>query len=451
MLFCSTVFLFFFLSYLLIWRITSHSFKLWVIIAGGLIFYGYWNWNYLLIPIMLTLVGYIGGICISRSVNHIKRNLTLAIVVFITVLPLLIFKYLNFFAGREIITLGLPLGISFITFTLIAYLVDVYRRSYPAEPSLSWLMGYIVFFPQLIAGPILRPAELLPQLKKTVSASWHARYQALCIFTVGMVKKLCFADQIDSYVAHAFQVGGKGYEGLIALYTFPVQLYCDFSGYSDMAIGLALFFGINLPINFDRPYLATSCTDIWRRWHITLSFWFRDYVYFPLLGRGSSSIHKVLCKLFTMILCGFWHGAGWTFLAWGFLHGIFLSIEHFLNKSKIPFNPPKPLKIIFTFHLWAVATVIFAAPDLSNALEILGNVFSGSGYKSSTLSGLVYPITLTLIFYIVHPFDSIHLIKKAADNLNPWFMITMISLIWLIAITLSSSSGGSAKFIYFDF
>ena len=227
-----------------------HRSRLWVIILGGLIYYGYWNWHYAIIPVVLTLISHIGGKWISRFDNSTKRRWALVLSVSVIVSPLLFFKYFNFFAGREIITFGLPLGISFITFTLIAYLVDVYRKSYPPESSLSWVMGYLIFFPQLIAGPILRPAELLPQLKRLTSVSLHTRYQALCIFTLGMVKKMVFADQVKTYVDHAFLTGGRGYEGLIAFYTFSVQVYCDFSGYSDMAIGLALFFRNSTPPQF---------------------------------------------------------------------------------------------------------------------------------------------------------------------------------------------------------
>ena len=451
MLFCSSIFIIFFISYFLIWRITPNRSRLWVIIVGGLIFYGYWNWRYAVLPVTLSLISYYGGKWISGSGNSTKRRQALALSVSIVISPLFFFKYFNFFAGKEVITFGLPLGISFITFTLIAYLVDVYQRSYPVESSLSWLTGYLLFFPQLIAGPILRPAELLPQLKLPVTVSLHTRYQALSIFTLGMAKKLIFADQVKNYVEHAFLTGGSGYEGFIALYTFPVQLYCDFSGYSDMAIGLALFFGIQLPINFDRPYMADSFTDIWRRWHITLSFWFRDYVYFPLIGRGSSTFRKIVCKIFTMGLCGFWHGASWTYLTWGLLNGVYLGIEHFFKVFRLPFHLPKILKRLLTFHMWALAVIFIPAHDIPNALEILGNIICWKGFESSKLSDLAYPIILTVIFYILHPFDSIHLIKRAADNLRPWWMVTVIILIWLVAVTLSSTSGGSAKFIYFDF
>jgi len=452
MLFCSPVFFFFFAAYVLFWFLIPPQRRLWLIIFGSLVFYGYWNWHYVFIPVLLTLVSYLGGVWIWACPKPKMRKLRLAFSIALLISPLIYYKYINFFTGREIVTGSLPLGISFVTFTLIAYLVDVYRKTYSAEASFSWLTGFVVFFPQLIAGPILRPAELLPQLKSHISVTLTQQYQAICIFTLGLAKKMIFADQIKIFVDQAFMSGGGGDLWPIALYGFPVQVYCDFSGYSDMAIGLALFFGIHLPINFDRPYLAASITEIWRRWHITLSFWFRDYVYFVITEKDSSLVHRMLAKLFTMILCGIWHGAAWTFILYGGLHGVFLGAELWIKSFKIRFSLPRIIKILITFHLWAFALIIFRAPDMSKAIEVAGNVVTfGGDMTLHPMKNLGYPILLMVIFYVSHPFDSIQKFKDMLKKTHPIIVVPMILILWLTVLTLGATAGGSSKFVYFEF
>src|SRR5262249_42167829 len=238
-------------------------------------------------------IAYVTAIYVDAAQDKRQRFRRVAFSVTILLLPLSIVKYGNFLwvdvaglfwhtSGRWL-EMPLPLGISFLTFTIIAYVVDVYRRSYSVERKPATLLGYILFFPHLIAGPILRPHELMPQLRRPFSAVRGRNVLALAIFTAGLVKKLVFADQLSGVVETVYDHAGSASppEALLAMYAFSAQIYCDFSGYSDMAIGLALALGIKLPRNFERPYIAGSVAEFWRRWHITLSRWLRDYLYIP--------------------------------------------------------------------------------------------------------------------------------------------------------------------------
>lgn len=453
MLFCSPTFLLFFLVYVVIWRITPSQWRLAVIIIGSLTFYGYWNWRFLYIPVLLTLISHISAKWIDKSPQKAIRRYRLAVCISILMIPLLFFKYFNFFAGKIIVSCGLPIGISFITFTLIAYLIDVAKKTYPLETSISWLMGYVCFFPQLIAGPILRPHELLPQLKKFNPVSAQIRSQAFIIFTVGLAKKLIMADQLKPYVDKAYLMAdhGRFMDWLVAVYGFPAQIYCDFSGYSDMAIGLALFFGVHLPVNFNRPFLSASVSELWGRWHITLSYWFRDYVYIPLGGKTPSLPRRFLSKVMTMVLCGFWHGASWNFVVWGFLQGGCIGIEYLLKTCHAGRPWPRRIKVLITFHVWVVILIVFRAHDMSNAIDMLYAGFGWSTFHFSDLKNLLYPITLMVVFYITHRFDHINIIKKATTDWRPSFIATGTLILWLISITLSSGNVDSPRFIYFDF
>ena len=309
MIFSSLPFLVFFVLYVGVWTMSPAKYKLYVLIVGSLFFYGYWNWSYVALPVVLTLLTYSATIIVLQSNEKVKqRNLLISI--FLILLTLIYFKYFDFLFNTALINVSLPLGISFITFTLISYIVDVTKNRYPIEKSFSFLLGYILFFPQLIAGPILRPRELIPQLRNLPIVTNKMRFTAFVIFTVGLGKKLIFADQIAPYVNTVYENPSTVTfsEWLVGVYGFSMQVYCDFSGYSDMAIGLALFFGIRLPLNFNRPYASASIAEIWRRWHITLSTWFRDYVFFPINGKKANTQKLFFAALFTM-------GAWWV-MAW---------------------------------------------------------------------------------------------------------------------------------------
>jgi alginate O-acetyltransferase complex protein AlgI len=452
LLFSSLNFFYFFIVYLLVWFLTPKKFKITIIVLFSLFFYGYWNYYYSLFPVVLTLLAYFFTFYINTSTIYINR-ITLFLSIFLVSVPLIYFKYFNFIFNTNTVNLSLPLGISFITFTLISYIIDVSKKRYPIEKNFNILLGYILFFPQLIAGPILRPSELIPQLKNLPIVTNKMRILAITIFTIGLAKKLIFADQLAPYVdsVYASPTTALYHEWLIAIYGFSVQIYCDFSGYSDMAIGLALFFGIKLPINFDRPYLATSVPDIWRKWHITLSTWFRDYIYFPIAGRKTNMKLHFFAALFTMTVCGIWHGAGWNFILWGFLNGLLIAITNLLRIKRIKIPFPTALKIFLTFHWWIFSTILFRSTDLSNAMDVCAQGINWTTFNIFALKEYIFPLLLIAIFFISHYFDQFSRVEKITNQINKKYLFLFLFMIWIIAIVLGSSSEGSEKFIYFDF
>ncbi len=311
MLFSDPVFFIFFAVYFTCHYFLPARFRIWLIIAGSAVFScAGWRPAYVWLPFAMALGAFAGAAWIDAGKEQRVRRLRLATTLVIGFLPLAFIKY-AFFLANDVLGLRgvidtaqlrypLPLGLSFITFTLSAYVIDVYRGKYPLEPSLKILLGYVLFFPHLIAGPILRPHELMPQLRHPSPAPGARFKLGIAIFTMGLVKKLIFADTIAQAVDKVYQHGGSSFEHLVALYGFSVQIYCDFSGYTDMAIGLAYLLRVRLPTNFLRPYSALSIVDFWRRWHITLSHWLRDYLYIPLGGNRGGKARQIRNILITI-------------------------------------------------------------------------------------------------------------------------------------------------------
>ena len=297
MLFSSPIFFLFFVVYFLLHLVLPARYRIVLIIVGSTVFYSYWNIWLTWIPYLLIILAFIGAIWMMDVNNSGTRRRRMVVVVVAILMPLLITKYSNFiyadvfgplfnYSGR-LTNWALPLGISFVTFTLIAYVIDVYQGRYPLERQASMLAGLVLFFPHLIAGPILRPSDLLPQLHRPRRAVMKRVVLGLAIFSLGLVKKLVFADPVAEVVDHVYNQSAISLttaDYLFAIYGFSLQIYCDFSGYTDMAIGSAIMLGVKLPTNFQRPYLSTSIVEFWRRWHITLSHWLRDYIYIALGG-----------------------------------------------------------------------------------------------------------------------------------------------------------------------
>ncbi len=466
MLFSSPVFFLFFACYLALHVTVPLRLRLALIILGSLIFYGYWNPVYLWLPFAITFIAYRGALWFMSQPEGRQRKRALTLVIFSLLLPLVIVKYTNFiyrdvlglfFGFTETLThWELPLGISFITFTLIAYVVDVYQGKYRLEKNPSMLGGLVLFFPHLIAGPILRPAELLPQLHRP---GRHFRIRSifgLAIFTLGLLKKVCFADPLGEYVTLVYADGAAGLSAmdyLLAIYGFSLQIYCDFSGYTDMAIGAALMLGVRLPANFERPYVATSVVDFWKRWHITLSRWLRDYLYIPLGGSRLGFGRRVGNIFITFGLGGLWHGASWTFVFWGIAHAIGISVVHGLPHVpglRTMLRMPKWVKILVTFHFIAGTWILFRAPDLDTAVRVGLGPFIGSwGGVAEWSKENIFPLFLLVTFFALHKFDSHQLIRKIVQKLHPSFLWPALLFIWMLCIAFSQ--GSSAKFIYFDF
>ncbi|MGD1704558.1 MBOAT family O-acyltransferase [Dapis sp. BLCC M229] len=401
MLFNSYVFIFGFLPLTLIIFFALTKFglikaaKVWLT-ASSFAFYGYWNVAYLPLLIISILWNFQMGKFIAEAKPESKRaNVLLWVGIAVNLAIISYYKYANFFletvnsvvstnlnAGQII----LPLAISFYTFTQIAYLVDAYRgETRETNYDLLTYSFFVVFFPQLIAGPILRHDELIPQFRQLRNFIFSQKNMALglSLFSLGLCKKVLIADTISPWVALAFNNASElsFIEAWVGALSYTFQLYFDFSGYSDMAIGLGLMFNIKLPINFNSPYKATSISDFWRRWHITLSNFLRDYLYIPLGGSRRGEVRRYSNLLTTMLLGGLWHGAGWTYVIWGGLHGTYLCINHGWRKLNIPM--PKVLAWVITFVAVIVSWVLFRAQNIQDGLEILQTM--------AGLNGVVIP------------------------------------------------------------
>lgn len=363
----------------------------WLAIAS-LAFYGAWQPGHLPLLVLSILVNY-GLARVIHQADGRGRGWLIAGIVFNFGL-LGYYKYANFFLdtlsavtgmGLTVEQIALPLAISFFTFQQLAYLVDCYRREVEAPRLLDFSL-FVTFFPQLIAGPIVRHGDLCPQLRarpRGRSIPWESVAQGLTLFSLGLAKKVLLADQLAGWAAPVFAAASQGEIpapidawGAMLAYTF--QLYFDFSGYSDMAIGLGLLFGIRLPENFRSPYQATSIGEFWNRWHVTLSTFLRDYLFLPLGGSPRRRPwHSVRNVLITMTLCGLWHGAGWTFVLFGFLHGVLMSGHHLWRlhiKHHVRFSIPRPVGWGLTFGAFAWSLVLFRAADLPTAATMYGSL-----------------------------------------------------------------------------
>lgn len=395
MLFNSYHFIFGFLPITLIVFFGLTKFRLialgtaWLVIAS-LAFYAYWNIAYL--PLLLISIGC--NYFIGKSIEHTqlgtrKAKMLLCLGICINLGLLGYYKYANFFVTSlsqllntnwSIPEIILPLGISFYTFTQTAYLVDAYQGKTKPTNIITYSL-FVTFFPHLIAGPILDDKDIIPQFHKLKNYIFSHKNMAmgLSLFTLGLSKKVLIADTIAPWVAPVFNHAAEVsfFEAWVGAISYTLQLYYDFSGYSDMAVGLGLMLNIKLPINFDSPYKATSIRDFWRCWHITLSNFLRDYLYIPLGGNRQGEIRRYVNLIVTMLLGGLWHGAGWTFVIWGGLHGIYLSINHWWYKRS--FALPKFIAWTLTFLAVLVSWVFFRARNLSDAWQILQTMIGMKG------------------------------------------------------------------------
>jgi alginate O-acetyltransferase complex protein AlgI len=464
MLFSEPQFFLFFAAYLPLHFLVPPQYRSYLVIAGGTVFYSWWRIDYVWLPFALTGMAFAGTAWIESAAAQQDRSRRTAIVVALLLAPLITIKYTYFLANgllpavgielREEVTeklrFGLPLGISFITFTVIAYVVDVFRRRFQQEKSLPTLLAYVLFFPHLIAGPILRPHELIPQLKQLRPALGARFLVGVSIFTLGLFKKLVIADQLATAVDPVFgsASGFSAFDYTLAIYGFSAQIYCDFSGYTDMAIGLAYILRIRLPTNFLRPYGARSIVEFWRRWHITLSHWLRDYLYIPLGGSRRGPSRRNVNLLVTMGLGGLWHGANWTFLVWGLLHGAALVMLHGLARFRI--SVPRWVAILATFHFVTFAWIFFRAPDFPSAIRVAAGPFV-AGWETLPADAAInaFPLALLAAFFATHRFDRHAWIRLGVRKLSWALVVPVLIFCWVVALTVSQ--GSSAKFIYFDF
>jgi len=393
-LFNSSLFILFFAVVYGLYRLTKGRRRQNVLLlAASYVFYAAWDWRFLSLILLNTAVHFLAARRIAASGRPRSRRILLAAAVAASLVVLGVFKYWNFGVGAMAALLGsvglranlptlnviLPVGISFYTFQAIGYTVDVYRRDVePARSALDFAL-FVSFFPQLVAGPIERARDLLPQLERPRRVTREDMRLGLWWLALGYFKKVVLADTLAPFVDHAFAnpdiVGGV--TSLAGIVGFAVQIYGDFAGYSMIARGLARLMGIRLVENFRMPYLATDPRDFWRRWHVSLSTWLRDYVYIPLGGSRSGRARTLLSLMATMLLGGLWHGAGWNFVVWGAYHGALLAAWRAVEPGGCPRDIPLARRVVrtsITFVLVLFGWLIFRAPNMTQAGAILANI-----------------------------------------------------------------------------
>jgi len=478
MLFSTPVFLFAFLpAILLLYYCSPRASKNTTLLIGSLFFYAWGEMFYIAIMIVSVASNYLFGRLIHGSNNPPKRKLWLASGVGINLLLLVSFKYANFivdninvalsWSGASPIELGpihLPLGISFFTFQALSYIIDVYRREVPAQTNIFNLALYISLFPQLIAGPIVRYHDVSAQIMgREHSPDLFAT--GVRRFIYGLAKKMLIANPLGEVADLVFGLPeGELTMPLawIGILAYTLQIYFDFSGYSDMAIGLGRMFGFRFLENFNYPYISRSVREFWRRWHISLSTWFRDYVYISLGGNRVSPYRVYANLLIVFILTGFWHGASWNFLIWGLFHGAFLTVEH-AGFSRVLERTPRVLQHAYILGIAVVGWVFFRAESLSEALSYLGTMFDPDNVATSPLVRAQIVSGEALLAFAAGVFLASPLFPRLAQrlaHLNSGAtmksityripqLILLASLFYLVALKMASSTYN--PFIYFRF
>ncbi|MDQ3538812.1 MAG: MBOAT family protein [Actinomycetota bacterium] len=429
------------------------------ILAASYLFYAAWDWRFVGLLLGVTVISQLGAVAVHRARSDGSRRRRLAMVVAADLAVLAWFKYYGFFATSlanlldplglapplPLLQIVLPVGISFFTFQAISYVVDVYRRALaPASPIDAAV--YLAFFPQLVAGPIVRATEFLPQLRGRRDPRRIDGARAFLLIATGLFKKVVVANVLATTLVDpvfASPASASGGEILAATYGYAVQIYADFSGYTDIAIGCALLLGFTFPDNFDRPYAAVSLQEFWRRWHMTLSRWLRDYLYIPLGGSSGGPRRTVRNLLLTMLLGGLWHGAAWTFVVWGAIHGLGLAVErrHGAARHRI-------VGRLVTFHVVCLAWIFFRAGSLPAAATLLWRLLTAWGPAPLVTPAILAVIAAALAVQLV-PRDVGARLRYAFSALTPAVQGATLGLSLLVIDALGPQ--GVAPFIYFQF
>jgi alginate O-acetyltransferase complex protein AlgI len=374
-----------------------------LILVAGYAFYGMWNWRFLPLLVITTAFDYTAGRLLHKfDADPFKRRLCLIVSMAVNLGMLGYFKYANFFlesmasilpfdASSPLVKVVLPAGISFYTFQSMSYVIDVFKRHIPAEKNLLDFAAFVSYFPHLVAGPIQRAEVLLAQITRKRTLSLIEFFAGCRLFMVGLFKKLVVGDNVASFVDPVFDAP-QNFDAvslLVAAYGFAVHIYCDFSGYTDMARGISQMMGIHLTLNFNFPYFATGFRDFWKRWHISLSSWFRDYVYIPIGGNRVSEARTITNLYVSFLLSGLWHGAGWPYILWGAYHGTLVAAEHVLHNHPVGryvSRLPESLKMVLTFHAVVLGWILFR----SSSLAAFG-VYLASLTHCSSLPAPIFP------------------------------------------------------------
>jgi D-alanyl-lipoteichoic acid acyltransferase DltB (MBOAT superfamily) len=405
---------------------TRHQARLVFLLGASYVFYAHWDWRFLPLLFVSSSVDWWLGMAIGRATGPKRRKHLLAATVALNLGVLGIFKYFNFgidnaqallealgfHPSRWALSIALPVGISFFTFESMSYVIDVYRRDIEPHESYLEYLTFVAFFPHLVAGPIVRPRDLLPQLRRPARFTNAEGSRGLFLIASGLVKKVAIGDYLALNLVDRVFDAPLQYSSLecyAAVVGYAVQIYCDFSGYTDVAIGSALLLGIRFPKNFDAPYQARNITDFWRRWHISLSTWLRDYLYIPLGGSRRGARRTYLNLMLTMLLGGLWHGASWNFVVWGGLHGAALAATRAYQRWRWGDEPPPrasaPLArlacVVATFHAVCFAWIFFRAATFSHAGLMLHQLTRFTGHHANLPAEVLWVLGIGLLSHYV--------------------------------------------------
>ena len=487
MIFNSIDFAFFLpIVFILYWLVSDQNLRLqnFLIVAASYIFYGWWDWRFLALILISSLVDYFVGLGLLKQENLNKRKILLSISIFVNLGFLGIFKYYNFFLdnfttvfsflGSEIKATSLhiiiPVGISFYTFQTMSYSIDIYKRKLAPTKDFIAFSAFVSFFPQLVAGPIERATHLLPQFLTKRTFDYSKAIDGMRQILWGLFKKIVIADNCAEYANLIFN-NSLDYSGctlLLGAVFFTFQIYCDFSGYSDIAIGTSRLFGFDLKRNFNFPYFSRNIAEFWRCWHISLSSWFRDYLYIPLGGSRGSTLMKIRNIFIIFIVSGFWHGANWTFIAWGFLNALYImpSIIFKTNRNNFSivaqgkfFPTPKEfISMCVTFGLTIFAWIFFRAKDIHHAFNYIYDMFTGLVSKSSYVQAfnlintkIGYVIPMLLICFLLIEWIGREQEHALANLGLKWKRSLRHSMYYGIIATILLLEGEEQQFIYFQF
>ena len=467
--------------FILYWFITNKNLKLqnFLLVASSYLFYGWWDWRFLSLILFSTIVDYSVGIGLLKQKNVTKRKILLWTSILVNLGFLGFFKYYNFFLDNFLtafsffgttikansLNIILPVGISFYTFQTLSYSIDIYKRKLEPTKNFITFAAFVSFFPQLVAGPIERATNLLPQFKKNRKFDYNQTTDGLRQILWGFFKKIVIADNCAEYANLIFN-NSADYGGstlVLGAIFFTFQIYGDFSGYSDIAIGTAKLFGINLMQNFAFPYFSRDIAEFWRRWHISLSTWFRDYLYIPLGGSRGTIYNKIKNVFIVFLVSGFWHGSNWTFIFWGGLNAIYFIPIMLMKKNRenldtiahnryLP-NSSEFLSMICTFSLTVFAWIFFRSENLNHAFNYIGTIFSSTLFTVPEIKleiKLIITFLLLLLFFITEWFGRES--KYAIEHfMKKWKWHYRYLFYYVILITIIFFSGQNEEFIYFQF
>ena len=475
MLFNSFEFLFLFFPVVtIIYYLLGFRMKIIWLLLASCFFYMFFVPEYILILFLAIVIDYGAGIYIEKAASVRQKKTWLIISIISTCLLLFIFKYYNFFienfnalsdfsgTGKHLSywSILLPIGLSFHTFQSLSYVIEVYRGNVRAEKNFLFYSLYVLFYPQLVAGPIERPQNIIPQIREEKRFNWDNIFYGLRLMIWGLFKKVVIADNISGYVDGIFNNWQQvhGLTVYLGAFFFTVQIYCDFSGYSDMARGAAKTLGYDLMENFNLPYLATSIKDFWARWHISLSTWFRDYLYFPLGGNRISKSRTILNQFFVFMVSGLWHGASWNFVCWGGLHGFFVGIQNaFFPKQKKETKTAlnKWVLRVLVFHLVLICWIYFRASHFSQANSMIRNMLLKLNDLQSVLNYMKENGSLRIIFWLFICLVFLVLDRPVTLLVRNSFSSYKLKYAFLMSFFISCicliGFWGKINFIYFQF